>query len=439
MKWNQQIKNNFELEKNFTIEPYIDICGGYYVSEKEFKMMNDELKQFYEHRIDQKNGNYHLRGYDYYSSDPLIHLEKNRNNPNLFWNILCDKWVKYKKTIIFPRLQNDYESFINWIGIFGFLEYIFSDISSLLWFISRNKEGIVFKEKKSEVELKEFLNQSAQIVGEYFADLLFFDFKNINEIFEEKINNIINLNISDYIEIKETSIDNWTAIRSIREGDSLVLVYAAYIMKLSPYMRNKKIDNIVIFSNCFGAMNIGIIIEALLKKEFNIECKSYNILYAQNRAEEDSIYGGERFQKCYILEEDFCLHNESQVALVIDDSIFLGKSFFEIKKYLYEEAVAESCMVLFIPLTLNCDCIKYCRRGIMPNQDIEEMAKWVVKYSNQVGDTLPPFTSFWDFCRCAPENFLEANDAEVKKIFVGDDLLMKHLWARYENEIISEQ
>lgn len=437
-EWNKQIKIFFSLPDSFMIESYVDVFGGYQLSKGQFQMLDEELKKFYQKRIIPKNGKYHLRGYDYYSVDPLIHLQRNRNDLQKFWRILQKKLENYEVGYTFSFLVLQPVSFVNWIGTLGFLEYIFSDLTSLMWFIYRSRESLVFKTAKSEHTLNARLQNSAQIIGESLAALLIFDFQRAYQLLQKNIDQIISLNISAYLDLPNCRVKNWAALRSIREGDSLVLIYAAYLMKLSPCVKTQHLKKVILLSNCFGAMNIGYIIKPLLTCEYGVDCAVYNILYAQNRAEEDVIYEGDCSQKCSIIDAGTFSADGVQAIFVVDDSIFSGKSYYEIKKYLQEYVVDASCSVYLLPQTLNCDCIKYCRRGIRPGADMNQIALQVVEWAREAGFTLSPFTSFWDFCRKAPENTFDTECNEVRAVLQGDDLLMKHLWARFESEIVSE-
>lgn len=438
-EWNKRIRRRFSLPNDFIIESCVDIFGGYLLSDDQYHRLDGELKNFYHQRIIRKNGSYYLRGYDYYSVDPLIHLQKNRKEPQKFWMFLQKKWRGYESGYTFSFLARRHVSFVNWIGTLGLLEYIFSDLTSLMWFVYHNHEDLVFKTADSEHTLDLRLRKSAQIIGESLAALLVFDFQRAHQLLQANINQIIPLDISGYLNLPNCRVKNWASLRSIREGDSLVLIYAAYLMKLSPCLKAQSLKKISLLSNCFGAMNIGFIIKPLLSYEYSVSCVAYNVLYAQNRAEEDIIYEGECSQKCCIIDSAAFADNGVQAVFVIDDSIFSGKSYYEIKKYIQKYVVDASCAIYLLPLTLNCDCIKYCRRGIRPGEDMNKIAVQVVAWARQVGNTLPPFTSFWDFCRQASENTVHTECNEVRIVLRGDDLLMKHLWAIFESEIISEQ
>lgn len=439
-EWNTQIRRYFSLPDDFSIESYIDVFGGYRLSDAQYQKLDDELKHFYQQRIIRQNGSYHLRGYDYYSVDPLIHLQKNRKDPQQFWSVLQKKLQSYESAYTFSFLTCQPVSFVNWIGTLGFLEYMFSDLTSLMWFIYRNHEHLVFKMANSEYALNSRLRKSVEIIGESLAALLFFDCQHAQQLLQTNIHQIIPLDLSAYLDLSNCKVENWNALRSIREGDSLVLIYAAYLIKLSPCLKAQHLKKILLLSNCFGAMNIGSIIKPLLSYEHEVNCVSYNVLYAQNRAEEDAIYEGDYSRSCYIMDDNTLRAADGvQAVFVIDDSIFSGKSFHEIKMHLQKCVVDSSCGIYLLPLTLNCDCIKYCRRGIRPDDDMNQIAVQVVNWARQTGNTLPPFTSFWDFCRQAYENMICTECNEVRTVLRGDDLLMKHLWAKFEYNIVSEQ
>ena len=224
-------------------------------------------------------------------------------------------------------------------------------------------------------------------------------------------------------------IEDKSSVRAVREGDSICLIYAAYLMKLEPFCKENHLKKIYLVSNAFGAMNIGIILKYLITSCSEAEC--YNILYAQNRSVEDVVYGGSSLASCCIMGEKQKYDQEKfQAVFVVDDSIFSGSSYIHIRSFLQDQRP-----VYLLPLTLNCDCLKYCRRGIKENDDINLIARQVVLWSSEVGNVLPPFSSFWDFCRKAPENRILTDNVELHSVLDGDDLLTKHLWAIFESEI----
>lgn len=437
-EWNKRIKAHFFLPDDFTIESFVDIYGGYTLTPVQFQALNSELRAFYDQRIVKKNGIYHLRGYDYYHVDPLVHLQHNRKTPEQFWRILQKKWKHYKSNYTFVFLKSRTVSFENWIGTLGFLEYLLADIASMSWFIFRNRSRLAFVSDGSERMLPAVLNESAQFIGDCIAALLVFDFQTAYQLLDSRINQIVDIDLAAYLDLSGCTVEDWTVVRGIREGDSLVLIYAAYLMKLSPHIREYDFKRVALVSNSFGAMYIGHIMKSLLCYEFGAECCAYNVLFSQNRSAEDSIYDGDCSEFCSIIDYMDISLDGVQAIFVIDDSIFTGNSYIAIKDFLQTKIEDDSCPIRLLPLTVNCDCIKLCRRGIRPEDDLNEIALRVMDWSRQVGNMLPAFLSFWDFARVAPENQIHTVYDEVREVLQGDDRLMKHLWARFEMEIVSE-
>lgn len=426
--WNQQIRDHFPVRKNFRIEDYVDVYGGFFLGKEEFEHIDASLKTFYLRRIETGRDKVFLRGYDYYYVDPLVHLNSNKKNPSDMLKLFQNKWESYRNDYEFSFLNNDIIYFENWIAAIGFLEYIMNDISSLQWFIYWEKKSW---DKDTENILSR-LSEGAELIGKSIALLLSFQYKSTYHLLHENLKSILKNGISAILHISKMGTKDWTAVRAIREGDSISLIYGAYIMKLAKFFREKYIKGILL-SNSFGAMNTGIVLKYLLLEQKGIKIDSLNVLYMQNRAEEDCIYESSVHQECNILGK--WTGEKYQAAIIVDDSIFTGKSFLRLKEYVKKINMCAD-IIYSLPMTINCDCLRYCRRGISSNENIEVIVKRVVKYSHKFGDCLPPFTSFWDFSRDAPENNIETENDEVRKVLKGDDGLMKHIWARFEMNIL---
>jgi phosphotransferase system enzyme I (PtsI) len=113
---------------------------------------------------------------------------------------------------------------------------------------------------------------------------------------------------------------------------------------------------------------------------------------------------------------------------VVDDCIFTGKSYSEIKKRFQEDTV------LLLPLTLDIQSLKYYKRETRNAQEICETAKNAVLWAEELGNKLPAFQGFWDWCNVSGVDISES-DAEFAQIAGGGDLLLKTLWFRYREEI----
>ena len=91
--------------------------------------------------------------------------------------------------------------------------------------------------------------------------MLRFDFEGGRALISENFQDILTAPLLN--RLLETDFDavEKASIRTMREGDSLVLIYAAYLLKLKPFCENHRWKKIRIISNAFGAMNIGLILK----------------------------------------------------------------------------------------------------------------------------------------------------------------------------------
>ena len=432
-KWNALIKEHLNIENYFFMEQVVGLCGGYWLEEASYIHMDDTLKGFYEKRAKKNKGKFFLRGYDYYQADPLMHCQDSLKNWNKLWKIFQEKWDNYPKSISFAYLNESYISVENWIGTLGLLEYLFNDLTSLQWFAFKNKDALICERKDGYFQAMCEMEYYADKIGEAIASTLKFDFKRVYAILSEIYSLMTGSKYLAAVVHTEIMVKDKSSIRAIREGDSISLIYASYLMKLKPFFQAQHFKKIQFVSNAFGAMNISTIFKYLVSP--NCEADSYNILYAQNRAEEDIVYGNIPLDSCCMMgshKEVFA--QDSQGIFVVDDSIFSGNSYRNIKEFLGKDQP-----VYLLPLTFNCDCIKYCRRGIKETDDMEQIAKQAAAWASEVGNLPPAFPSFWDFERKASENKIVTNNRELRRVLNGDDLMLKHLWVIFQKEILQKE
>ena len=155
-------------------------------------------------------------------------------------------------------------------------------------------------------------------------------------------------------------------------------------------------------------------------------------MFYQNRAIEDEIYGKPKSDICCIIDERGIPKENFQLVIVVDDSIFTGTSYTKITDILFHDR-----NVYLLPLTVNCNCLKYCRRGIRKGTDVYDIAQQVAEWSTQLGDRIAPFTSFWDFDHAASENKIHVENPLIQSVLNGNDLLKKHLWVRFMKDILN--
>ena len=208
-----------------------------------------------------------------------------------------------------------------------------------------------------------------------------------------------------------------------------MLVYGAYLLKLLPFCREQGLDHIHIMSNAFGAMNIGILLKHLMSPEFQVH--HTNILYAQHRSDGDAVYKDSLTNRCvFINSSDPSDHKKAQAVFIVDDSICYGNTYRFIKEHLGRDSV------YLLPLTLNCNGMKYFTAGLSDHDDRDLITKMSILWAGEVNNTLPPFFSFWDFRQTVPED-CPIEDPNQRFALFGFDLLMKHLWEIYLPEILN--
>lgn len=425
-KWNLIIRHYFNFDTDFKIENYIDCFGGYWLDSTSYSKLDKQLIHFYDLRV-KKGKVIYLRGYDYYKADPLFHLRKNVYKFHDSWSVFRKKWKEYRLIRSFDFLCENI-SLENWIGCLGLLEYLFEDLTVIRWFIFRNNEMLldIFSEKF--IEIVKTVEAFTDIVGECLAGLLKFDFRRVNLLLTHYYHAYLeSMLIIDLLEGDYDCIDK-SSTRTMREGDSLVLIYAAYIMKLNPACKRHQWKRIKLISNAFGAMNTGLILKHLISPLCEVE--HINILYAQHRAEEDLIYEDTLINKCYYLDQKEHQYNDTDAIFIIDDSVCLGRSYGYIKNFIAYENV------YLLPLTFNCNGLKYFRVSISKDDDLDSIIHQSIKWAREVNNTLPAFFSFWDFRKTVPEG-PSTEDKNYRLAKYGSDLLLNHLWEIYNKEIFA--
>lgn len=425
-KWNKIIRDHLKLDAKFQIEKYVDIFGGYWLDKEEYTKMNSGLIKFYDKRVCQGNRIY-LRGYDYYQADPLFHMQSENCKHYELWDVFQKKWENYQCIDSFDYL-NESMSIENWIGTLGLLEYLFTDLTSVRWFVFRNKRSLLSFFSDTYDEIVKVVESFSETIGEAIACMLRFDFDRVYCLLSERFQDIIKSPLLNQLLLKDFDVIERASIRTMREGDSTVLIYAAYLLKLKPFCESYQLKNIRFLSNAFGAMNIGIILKYLISPV--CEAKHSNILYAQHRSEGDFVYDDALINKCcFINPEEQYEDQETEAVFVVDDSICFGKSYLYIKNYVSQKDV------YLLPLTLNCNGMRYFRVGLTENDNLNTIIHQSVQWASEVNHALPAFFSFWDFRQTVPEK-RPVNDETYCFAMFGSDLLLNHLWKIYFDKIV---
>lgn len=427
-EWNNQIKAYFNVSPEFQIEKYVDVFGGYWLDFAEYNAMDNQLRIYYDPIVIRQDKVY-LRGYEYYQVDPLFHLQCKLNGANQLWRLFKNKWNRYSCISDFAFI-NDKITLENWIGTLGFLEYIFSDLTSLRWFVFRNRKQNIKYIHDHYDALVNTIEQFTEIIGQVIAAMLLFDFNNASSLLSDNYSELINSHVIKELLEESFEIVEKASLRAMREGDSIVLMYAAYIMKLKPFCLKHQEKRVLLISNAFGAMNIGVILKYLLADICDI--KHVNLLFAQHRSEGDFVYRDLLTNRCYFFnDKDRYETQHTDITIVVDDSVCFGKSFFNIKQELNNPGI------FLLPLTLNCNGMKYFRVGIDEKDNINDIIRQSADWARAINNMLPCFFSFWDFRQCIPEKCLLEDKTQSFALY-GSDLLLKHLWTLFLDVIISD-
>lgn len=425
-EWNDIIRKNIKVHPDFDIQNYIDLFGGYWVKIDEYNKMNSVLRSFFNTGV-LKDNRVFLRGYDYYQADPLMHMRGDSCSFSQLWKVFAKKWERYGRVNSFEYINSNI-TIEDWVGTLGLLEYIFSDLTSLRWFVFRNEKLISKSYGKSYSELVLAIEAFTEVIGKAIAGMLLFEFDMVHDLLsKEYYQKVKSVCIQKLIDTKWEKIEK-ASIRTIREGDSIVLIYAAFLIKLKPFCVKKKWKKIRLVSNAFGAMNIGVIIQHLVNDLCEVE--HINLLFAQHRSEGDYVYNDELIGKCCFIDakSSQVSNDDVDAVFIVDDSVCFGKSYKNIKDSVDHE------VTYLLPLTLNCNGLKYFRVGLTENDNLEDIIQQSFYFAKEVNDVYPAFFSFWDFRNKVPENVM-CYDETYRFAMYGSDLLLRHLWMMYYENI----
>ena len=436
--WTKMIMENTISNYRFSIKKQLDHCGGFILYREQYSQMAHPLKLFFDCRAKGIGDRIWLRGYDYYETDPLVHRHSVQHDYGFLWSTYLKRWNSYPDNMDFSFLLDDRISVENWIGILGFLEYFVNELTSWRWFQEMNKNVLISKLGKTSYNL--LLSETdiyCKIVCKAIACALKFEIRELHSLLITHYNQLRSSSVIFSFLSLNLNSSEIRSIRSIREGDTLHSLFAAYLIKLKPFIEKNKFKNIEIISNAFGAMNLGLIIGFLIENPCRVIHR--NVLYAHNRSAEDYAYKNpliNRYVEINCNELDSAKtqrlrSDQAGVAIVVDDSVFSGDSFNQIKAHMNEEKPA-----YLLPLTINTKCLKYCRTGVS-EKDIYGIACLVEELSLEIGGRFPPFCSLWDYGE-AEENKIVTDNEEFNTVIKNDGLRMKHLWAIFLSDIFSE-
>lgn len=424
--WNENITAQFQLGADFHMENFADPFGGYWLPLDAFQMLDPALKRFYtgcterDHRI-------YLRGYDYFQADLVMNLYDAMDDHHRLWQTFQTKWMRYQQinSFAFINRQMTVES---WIAALGLLEYLFSDLTSIRWFVFRNEKMLREMLRENFCLMVDDVEALTDLIAQTLADLLKFRFDDACETMSgDGVALIHSKSISALLTCRFQRIEK-ASIRAMREGDCLTMVYAAYLLKLCPFCQKNRLTDIHLMSNAFGAMNVGILLKHLMSPEFHVH--HTNILFAQHRSDGDVVYDDSLINRCvFINSSNLPGYRNAQAVFVVDDSICYGNTYLFIKEHLERDSV------YLLPLTLNCNGMKYFTAGLSEQADWDSITRRSISWASEVNGEPPAFFSFWDFRQTVPED-CQIEDPNQRFALLGFDMLLKHLWTLYLPEIL---
>ncbi|WP_161499026.1 (d)CMP kinase [Cryobacterium aureum] len=428
--WNRSIRTNLRCSDSFRIQDHVSKYGGFRLGLAEVDQLAPALRDFFGRRGHVEGGTVWLRGYTYYECDPQMH--KKRSDPTEFalWQNFCSRWGAYSE----PAFACDGEPWrsnaVDWIGMLSYLEYVFNDLTTMLWFVYSNESGM--DGIPGRPQIAPTIEACVSEIAEMIASLLLFRFPASTDSFQQRIADVVlNQTISAFID-ESLRISQLApgSVRAVREGDSLAVLFAAYTTKLAAFGESLEPKRVLILSNAFGALNLGVIFQSLASDRLQVE--HLNVQYSQHRANGPDLgersgivraFGGGSVARVVDDYRDGCV-------IVVDDCIFTGKSFHEIR-----DIFDPSTEVLSLPLMLDTQSLKYYERETRDPQKTFRTASVAVMRARELGDRFPVFQAFWDWSSQAP-TAAQNEASEFDEVMAGGDILLRTLWSRFRQQIL---
>lgn len=418
--WEDRIYRCFGKEDfvNLKFRKYMAPEGGYRITVSQYANIDKRFHDFFKDKIKIQNGFVYFRGYDYYASDKVVHLSKNNLNNMDSMIVLMKRWKEYKMNISFVMKLNCLGlGWAEYLAVLSFLEWIWNDLSSMAWI------ALKMCDEKFENEIMCCVNKLSSVIiacsydyimqSEYHQDyskqldILSELFAKEDSIFEK---------IIEYIKIQDEYV-----FRAMREGDQFWMVLVNFEIKLLPWIKQNNFKKILMLNNAFGGINIGYFIKYLC----DIDVDVLNICVSVH---EEEMKRYVRSYNSYIKD----IKDEYDCIMVIDDSIYTGRSVKKIKKVYSENADKIFCL----PMTY--DVSTYFNHP--EEMDFERDAlKSVLEAEHEVrliGGMLTPARSYWAYKK---REVGTSKNQEFEKNINGSDILIRILWNRFEKEIMNEQ
>lgn len=420
--WNEKLRSFFGVD--IDIRNYSSVYGGFSLSDDEMRNLDDGQKSFFANNSKLVRDRWILRGYSYYSADPLMYLSGDISSDYDRWEVVMKRWQSYYEVAESSYCHGTIDTLHEWVSWVSLLEYMFNDLTTMYW--APKKLSIDHKLSCGlEAEIQE-LEIAADNVAKLISELIL-----LNQPIQRSdvVNNLRNITVN------ALKIMNWDAlplkgskgyVRAIREADSLPLVYASYLKKLRPWAENTN-NPVLLLSNAFGALNVSLILKHLLYH--SCVCSSGNIHFSQNRLD-NALFGKESEDTDLLCPIDVLSDNLEVV--IVDDCIFTGKSYKVIKNHFCRLGYHTK----MLPLSIDIQSLKYYRTNEKGMDELINDAEKAIMLAEELNKLPPVFVAFWNW---NGKNFIptENEPDDYVKVMNGGDVLLKTLWQEYKEEILS--
>lgn len=470
----------------FDMRTHASIFGGFHVAEDEYAQMDVRLRAFFDDRLTREGGRVWLRGRDYYACDPQIYPDADRPDEAGLWRLSRTRWAAFRAWLEWATEDGRADARgtgernpIDLLGCMSVAEWLLNDLDTLEWFVYLNSEAIGAQGIDTEEALGN-IEQAVFAAASWYARCLLADpaaepqaivrgFADI--VARPALTRIISLELPAYAE---------GCVRSIREGDTAPLIFAAYLLKLrAASMRScccapsdeSAADasvasgpvaladggatatnaasglaassgedatssgsdgepRVLFLSNGFGGLNLGAMFKALLAADgFDVSgIDTGNVRFSQHRAAAKFFSAGSGGVR-YLTRRAQGRAARAGHVVVVDDCVFTGTSFERIVETL------NGTNATLLPLALDVNSMRLFRRDRRDVDATYRDAVRAIAWARDLGGALPPFAAFWSWTpeERVPAPGMHSAEAEVQR---GGDLLLKELWRRYRREIL---
>lgn len=429
--WNRSIRENLRCSGSFRIQDHVSTYGGFRLRLSEVGLLAPALQDFFRRRGHVEGDTVWLRGYAYYECDPQMHERRSSPTESSLWDAFRGHWRAYSEPVFACEGEPWTSDVVNWIGMLSYLEYLFNDLTTMLWFVYSNESRMDGITGGSQVAPA--IEAGVGEIADMIASLLLFRLPASTDGFPQRIAAVVlDPTISAFID-ESPRISQLApgSVRAIREGDSLPALFAAYTTRWAAFSEGLETDRVVFLSNAFGALNLGVIFRRLTSDR--LHARHVNVQYSQHRSPGPDL--GERSgtvrafgarSVAQVVDE-----HRDQCVIVVDDCIFTGKSFQEIRD-VFDPGTA----VFPLPLMLDTQSLRHYRRETRDPEEAYQTAKGAVARARELGDRLPAFEAFWDWSTPAREA-PSSGSSEFDEVMSGGDVLLRTLWSRFRQQILA--